>query len=120
MTGAPDSKSSTEEQSKRTATSLILFEEVDVIFDDDSGFLAAVKTFMTTTKRPVILTTSGEFGNSALLIKFDTFLKYCISKHRHLIYKQRLSFFFLFFKILHLVQRLMATLMKSFLNLCLW
>lgn len=49
-----------EEQSKKTATSLILFEEVDVIFDDDSGFLAAIKTFMATTKRPVILTTSGE------------------------------------------------------------
>ncbi|XP_010872770.5 ATPase family AAA domain-containing protein 5 [Esox lucius] len=47
-----------DEQSKKTATSLILFEEVDVIFDDDSGFLAAIKTFMTTTKRPVILTTS--------------------------------------------------------------
>ncbi|XP_039680984.1 ATPase family AAA domain-containing protein 5 [Perca fluviatilis] len=47
-----------EEPSKKTATSLILFEEVDVIFDDDSGFLAAIKTFMTTTKRPVIMTTS--------------------------------------------------------------
>ncbi|XP_029914586.1 ATPase family AAA domain-containing protein 5 isoform X2 [Myripristis murdjan] len=51
-------EASSEEQSKKTATSLILFEEVDVIFDDDSGFLAAIKTFMTTTKRPVILTTS--------------------------------------------------------------
>ncbi|XP_053707924.1 ATPase family AAA domain-containing protein 5 isoform X1 [Synchiropus splendidus] len=50
--------SSTEEQSKKTATSLILFEEVDVIFEEDSGFLAAIKTFMATTKRPVILTTS--------------------------------------------------------------
>ncbi|XP_076121185.1 ATPase family AAA domain-containing protein 5 isoform X1 [Alosa pseudoharengus] len=47
-----------DEQGKRTATSLILFEEVDVIFDDDTGFLAAIKTFMATTKRPVILTTS--------------------------------------------------------------
>uniref|UniRef100_A0A3Q2P5U0 ATPase family AAA domain containing 5a n=1 Tax=Fundulus heteroclitus TaxID=8078 RepID=A0A3Q2P5U0_FUNHE len=54
---APVEKSS-EEQSKKSATSLILFEEVDVIFDDDSGFLAAIKTFMSTTKRPVILTTS--------------------------------------------------------------
>ncbi|XP_008275780.1 ATPase family AAA domain-containing protein 5b [Stegastes partitus] len=45
-------------QNKKTATSLILFEEVDVIFDDDVGFLAAIKTFMTTTKRPVILTTN--------------------------------------------------------------
>ncbi|XP_056263581.1 ATPase family AAA domain-containing protein 5 isoform X2 [Pseudoliparis swirei] len=56
---APTAKEkNNEEQSKKTATSLILFEEVDVIFDDDSGFLAAIKTFMTTTKRPVILTTS--------------------------------------------------------------
>lgn len=82
-------------QSKKTATSLILFEEVshsatrysrtcnltdmrphiirvwsglvcvllpqvDVIFEDDVGFLAAIKTFMTTTKRPVILTTNGK------------------------------------------------------------
>ncbi|KAM9494077.1 ATPase family AAA domain-containing protein 5 [Clarias gariepinus] len=53
-----ETKASSEDQSKRSATSLILFEEVDVIFDDDSGFLAAVKTFMTTTKRPVILTSS--------------------------------------------------------------
>uniref|UniRef100_A0A3Q2XJ85 ATPase family AAA domain containing 5a n=1 Tax=Hippocampus comes TaxID=109280 RepID=A0A3Q2XJ85_HIPCM len=47
-----------EEQSKRTPTSLILFEEVDVIFEEDAGFLAAIKTFMSTTKRPVILTTT--------------------------------------------------------------
>ncbi|XP_075946342.1 ATPase family AAA domain-containing protein 5b isoform X2 [Anarhichas minor] len=45
-------------KNRKMATSLILFEEVDVIFDDDVGFLAAIKTFMTTTKRPVILTTS--------------------------------------------------------------
>ncbi|XP_071329968.1 ATPase family AAA domain-containing protein 5 [Trachinotus anak] len=57
-TTATTPKKNSEEQSKKTATSLILFEEVDVIFDDDSGFLAAIKTFMTTTKRPVILTTS--------------------------------------------------------------
>ncbi|KAM9856967.1 ATPase family AAA domain-containing protein 5b [Aulostomus maculatus] len=45
-------------QNKKTSTSLILFEEVDVIFADDVGFLAAVKTFMATTKRPVVLTTN--------------------------------------------------------------
>uniref|UniRef100_A0A7N6AYE4 AAA+ ATPase domain-containing protein n=1 Tax=Anabas testudineus TaxID=64144 RepID=A0A7N6AYE4_ANATE len=55
---SPSASTPNEEQSKKMATSLILFEEVDVIFDDDSGFLAAIKTFMTTTKRPVILTTS--------------------------------------------------------------
>ncbi|XP_044044944.1 ATPase family AAA domain-containing protein 5b isoform X2 [Siniperca chuatsi] len=63
----PDSKKSgksspgcdqTVPPNKKTATSLILFEEVDVIFDDDVGFLAAIKTFMSTTKRPVILTTN--------------------------------------------------------------
>ncbi|XP_054615183.1 ATPase family AAA domain-containing protein 5 [Dunckerocampus dactyliophorus] len=52
-------KDNSEEQSKKmSATSLILFEEVDVIFDEDAGFFAAIKTFMSTTKRPVILTTS--------------------------------------------------------------
>ncbi|XP_012665178.1 ATPase family AAA domain-containing protein 5 [Otolemur garnettii] len=47
-----------EEPGRKNATSLILFEEVDVIFDEDAGFLNAIKTFMATTKRPVILTTS--------------------------------------------------------------
>ncbi|KAM6474332.1 ATPase family AAA domain-containing protein 5 isoform 1-T1 [Liasis olivaceus] len=47
-----------EESSKKCATSLILFEEVDIIFDEDVGFLNAIKTFMSTTKRPVILTTN--------------------------------------------------------------
>ncbi|KAM9345886.1 ATPase family AAA domain-containing protein 5 [Symphorus nematophorus] len=58
QTATTPKEKNNEEQSKKTATSLILFEEVDVIFEDDSGFLAAIKTFMTTTKRPVILTTS--------------------------------------------------------------
>ncbi|KAM4691155.1 ATPase family AAA domain-containing protein 5 [Rhinophrynus dorsalis] len=49
-----------EESHRKMATSLILFEEVDVIFDDDYGFLSAIKTFMSTAKRPVILTTSGK------------------------------------------------------------
>ncbi|XP_071987655.1 ATPase family AAA domain-containing protein 5 [Engystomops pustulosus] len=53
-----DRGSTSEETRRKTATSLILFEEVDVIFDDDTGFLGAIKTFMSTTKRPVVLTTS--------------------------------------------------------------
>ncbi|POI35416.1 hypothetical protein CIB84_000835 [Bambusicola thoracicus] len=32
--------------------------KVDIIFDEDAGFLSAIKTFMATAKRPVILTTS--------------------------------------------------------------
>ncbi|NWT14410.1 ATAD5 protein, partial [Vireo altiloquus] len=46
------------EDNKKSATSLILFEEVDIIFDEDAGFLSAIKTFMATAKRPVILTTN--------------------------------------------------------------
>ncbi|NWI90671.1 ATAD5 protein, partial [Pitta sordida] len=46
------------ENNRKTATSLILFEEVDIIFDEDAGFLSAIKTFMATAKRPVILTTN--------------------------------------------------------------
>uniref|UniRef100_A0A8C4SZY4 Uncharacterized protein n=1 Tax=Erpetoichthys calabaricus TaxID=27687 RepID=A0A8C4SZY4_ERPCA len=41
--------------------------EVDIIFDDDSGFWAAIKTFMATTKRPVILTTNDPYFS----LKFD-------------------------------------------------
>ncbi|XP_047428636.1 ATPase family AAA domain-containing protein 5 isoform X2 [Mugil cephalus] len=63
-----------EEPSKKTATSLILFEEVDVIFDDDSGFLTAIKTFMTTTKRPVILTTNDPAFSSMFDGTFEEIL----------------------------------------------
>ncbi|XP_072538935.1 ATPase family AAA domain-containing protein 5b [Salminus brasiliensis] len=41
--------------------SLILFEEVDIIFSEDVGFLTAIKTLMTTSKRPIILTTNDAF-----------------------------------------------------------
>uniref|UniRef100_A0A1A8HAV7 ATPase family, AAA domain containing 5a n=1 Tax=Nothobranchius korthausae TaxID=1143690 RepID=A0A1A8HAV7_9TELE len=48
-------------QNKETAMSLILFEEVDVIFEDDVGFVAAIRSFVTTTKRPVVLTSNDPF-----------------------------------------------------------
>ncbi|XP_014847455.1 PREDICTED: ATPase family AAA domain-containing protein 5 isoform X2 [Poecilia mexicana] len=62
---------------KKTATSLILFEEVDVVFDDDVGFLTAIKAFMTTTKRPVVMTTNDpsfkeRFGCNLDEITFKT------------------------------------------------
>ncbi|XP_054633982.1 ATPase family AAA domain-containing protein 5b [Dunckerocampus dactyliophorus] len=54
----PSGSDQTAQENKKGAMSLILFEEVDVVFEDDVGFLAAIKTFMTTTKRPVVLTTN--------------------------------------------------------------
>ncbi|XP_055079226.1 ATPase family AAA domain-containing protein 5b [Periophthalmus magnuspinnatus] len=66
-----------ETNSKTAATSLILFEEVDVIFEEDVGFFAAIKTFMATTKRPVVMTTSDplfreRFNSSLKEIIFQT------------------------------------------------
>ncbi|XP_058258253.1 ATPase family AAA domain-containing protein 5b isoform X2 [Hemibagrus wyckioides] len=50
---------------KASPISLILFEEVDIVFQEDVGFLAAVKSLMSTTKRPIILTTNDpSFGES--------------------------------------------------------
>ncbi|XP_037545786.1 ATPase family AAA domain-containing protein 5b, partial [Nematolebias whitei] len=63
-------------QSRTAAMSLILFEEVDIIFEDDVGFLAAIKTFMTTTQRPVILTTN----DSSFKERFDRSLEEIIFK----------------------------------------
>lgn len=86
VAAATPKEKSSEEQSKKTATSLILFEEVDVIFDDDSGFLAAVKTFMATTKRPVILTTSGGSTN------FGLHFGHCKLSWRYVLASHRLCF----------------------------
>ena len=49
-----------DESSKEPARkTLILLEEVDVVFDDlDDGFVSAVCTLISTTKRPIVLTTS--------------------------------------------------------------
>ncbi|KAK7929949.1 hypothetical protein WMY93_006344 [Mugilogobius chulae] len=62
---------------KKNTISLILFEEVDIVFKDDVGFLAAIKTLMRTTKRPVILTTNDplfreRFNSSLNEIIFQT------------------------------------------------
>ncbi|XP_056102149.1 ATPase family AAA domain-containing protein 5b isoform X2 [Rhinichthys klamathensis goyatoka] len=58
-------------QSQSIPMSLILFEEVDVIFPEDVGFLAAIRTFMSKTKRPIILTTNDPFFGRRLKGHFD-------------------------------------------------
>ena len=41
-------------------TALILFEDIDVVFEDqDDGFYSAVSGLIATTKRPIVLTTSN-------------------------------------------------------------
>ncbi|TRY69407.1 hypothetical protein TCAL_08890 [Tigriopus californicus] len=64
---------------KRTA--LILFEDIDVVFDDsDDGFYGAVNNLIATTKRPILLTTSNPhfvpkklFKSASVLDSLQTF-----------------------------------------------
>lgn len=41
--------------------SLILFDEIDVVFREDVGFLAAINHFIKKSKKPIILTTNDDF-----------------------------------------------------------
>ncbi|RNA02469.1 ATPase family AAA domain-containing 5 [Brachionus plicatilis] len=41
--------------------SLILFDEIDVVFREDVGFWSAVNHFIKKSKKPIVLTTSDEF-----------------------------------------------------------
>ncbi len=47
---------------KKKGLSLILFEEVDVVFEQDKGFEAAVLHLMETAKCPIVLTCHGELA----------------------------------------------------------
>lgn len=44
--------------SQSRSKALILFEDVDTIFDDDRGFMAALLQLAETTKRPIVLTSN--------------------------------------------------------------
>jgi flagellar biosynthesis GTPase FlhF len=49
--------------------SLIVFEEVDALFEDDRGFFSALSTLAASTKRPIILTSNCrnlDYGSSQL------------------------------------------------------
>lgn len=49
--------------------SLILFDEIDVIFKEDSGFWSAILHFVKRSKKPIVLTTTDEY----LQVKFIIF-----------------------------------------------
>ena len=40
---------------------ILLFEDVNMVFEDDRGFMAAVAQLAATAKRPIILTSNGRF-----------------------------------------------------------
>ena len=45
---------------KRKGMILVLFEDIDIVFEDhDEGFISTICNFMSTSKRPIILTTSN-------------------------------------------------------------
>ena len=52
---------SSENSVKIHTESLILFEEIDVIFKDDVGFLSAVNHFIKKSKKPILLTTNDDY-----------------------------------------------------------
>ncbi|XP_034248818.1 ATPase family AAA domain-containing protein 5 isoform X3 [Thrips palmi] len=57
------------EDDKTKKMSLILFEDVDIVFEEeDEGFLSAISTLVSTSKRPVILTTTDP--ESAMVQRF--------------------------------------------------
>ncbi|KAH9492804.1 hypothetical protein Btru_024754 [Bulinus truncatus] len=60
-----------------SSVSLILFDEVDVVFEDDKGFLATVQHFMTSTKIPIILTCADRH-----------FYHQLSARHDHIIFKK--------------------------------
>lgn len=53
--------------------SLILFDEVDNVLEEDCGFWSAIQTFMKTTKRPIILTASDKNFKDRFGGRFECF-----------------------------------------------
>ena len=60
------------DKSNLDKTALILFEDIDVVFEEqDDGFYSAVSGLIATTKRPIILTTSNLNFNPKKYLKTD-------------------------------------------------
>ncbi|XP_045125844.1 ATPase family AAA domain-containing protein 5-like isoform X2 [Portunus trituberculatus] len=58
------------DSNKKRGVSLVLFEDIDIVFEEwDEGFMSTVNNLMSTTKRPIILTTSHASTNILSQIK---------------------------------------------------
>lgn len=53
---------------------IIALFQVDVVFEEDKGFLSAIQSFMSNTKIPIILTTSDLGFNSVFDGRFEHFM----------------------------------------------
>uniref|UniRef100_A0A1Q3EVP0 Putative replication factor c large subunit n=1 Tax=Culex tarsalis TaxID=7177 RepID=A0A1Q3EVP0_CULTA len=51
-------KASTDSETSAKKLSLILIEDADIVFDQDDGFVAAINQLISTSKRPIVLTTT--------------------------------------------------------------
>lgn len=56
----PGSKVSDEASKQVLNKTLILFEDVDTVFDEDRGFISTILKMAETTKWPIILTSNSE------------------------------------------------------------
>ena len=57
----PNSLVNSSETKSIDKTTVILFEDIDIVFEDlDEGFHNAINTLISTTKRPIVLTTSSQ------------------------------------------------------------
>lgn len=57
----PNALGNSSESKSIDKTTVILFEDIDIVFEDlDEGFHNAINTLISTTKRPIVLTTSSQ------------------------------------------------------------
>ena len=57
---------------KVKSMTILLFEDVDMVFEDDRGFMGAVTQLAATAKRPIILTSNGKFFGGRILFSRST------------------------------------------------
>ncbi|XP_067672445.1 ATPase family AAA domain-containing protein 5-like [Haliotis asinina] len=55
-----------------STTTLILFDEAEISFEDDKGYLPAIQHFMMRTKIPIILTTTDSSFSSQLQARYES------------------------------------------------